>query len=1405
MRLNVRFLAVLMGAACILTVCVASLHRSHAGRSTTLLLKKARSARDDGDLLEAVRLYKRVLRDTKDQPQPRLELADCLIKCGNLTEAFFQLEAEVRNRAVSDQARERFVAVAMQTGRLSDAKIQLEKYLIPKSPRNVGYLTQLAEVEQNLGEIERSKTLLQSAASIDPKDSQVVERLAYLLGDRLAQSQLAKEYLDGLVEQANDQASSYLARAKWTLGRARKTGEPELMQQYLISTEQDLRRAANLEPENLMASLLAAELATTTGKSTFASELITVGMSESPEDPRLYGAAAQLRLIDGDVPGATELLREGLRSFPGQPDLIWNLAGLEVESGEVESTKELIADLRAIEFGEAPIHFLEARVLLLDQEYQRAIASAKKSRSLSDRTDRDLLKRSDLLLAVCFERLGRTDLEIAALRRAVNADPLCRDARQTLASALTRTGSLQEAVAELRYLTLLNPNSTRALIDLAKCTLLHWQRSGALGYREEGEQLVKRLESLPGIEAEVSLLKAELLYASGDSEGAIQILETQIQTNPDSLEIYHGIVELHLRTKNFAAADMMLEQAKEEIGSIPALRLERANYLLRRYRSELPVERLDELSIPDPSWSREQQVELAKGFAALFRSIEDYERCGQQVALLNEWSEGKGELRLQLLLFDLALRKKDTRKLEFALQRIRKIEGEGPLWLVGKATLLAMQANGDTPGLLAEALKHLSTAATTRPTWHRISRLSAEINDSAGRRDVAIRHYLDAIRLGDRDPQIISRCVELLSQARRFVEADQVIRHLAEEYIPLSRNLTQIVSQLSIQLQDFDRALDLADRRAKQSGNLEDQFWLAQILRITGNYTEAERQFRTAIEIMPTRPEAWIALVQMHCSQGDLNSAEKVISEAEHSLSPEYAADTLAQCYQSADDEESAEKHYRQAIKESPGDSGVLRRFADFCLGSGRKTIATSLLGLLVSKDFEENLDDQMWGRRNLALSIGLQGNRENTERALSLIELNLELSDSSTEDLRCLAILLAKDPRPEKAAEGLKILLDVVSEQTNFSLPDNALLADLYRRRNDWANYCRTMRRVLGNGGAEIDGYVSQYATALIDRGELDEGQLWLSRLIELAPESKSTIKAEAKMLFAVGKYTALAVKLEQAAGSPDLVGEVAAICEYYGMQLRRGGQNQLSERLLKVAIKANIELARSDQEGALRLASYHARTGNLEKALELIPREGANPFQLVALAYGAIQSGSENRDGVSELIGQLQLADETGQPEVLICLGDLCSWLGESEKACDAYYRVLENDPSNLTARNNLAAICALTSTQLTRAMSAIESVIGDAGPTAAFLDTRGLVHMASSRFDAAEADFRKAIELAGKATYHFHLAQTLVSQERFTDAVKSLRLAEKTLKVDTLLPLERSALQQLNKTLQTIATSN
>ncbi|MEC8554291.1 MAG: tetratricopeptide repeat protein [Planctomycetota bacterium] len=683
--------------------------------------------------------------------------------------------------------------------------------------------------------------------------------------------------------------------------------------------------------------------------------------------------------------------------------------------------------------------------------------------------------------------------------------------------------------------------------------------------------------------------------------------------------------------------------------------------------------------------------------------------------------------------------------------------------------------------------------------------MRAEINDVAGNRQIAVRHYLDAIRLGDRAPRLIGRCVELLVQARRFVEADQVIRHLSEEYIPLSRNLTQIASNLSIQLQDFDRALDLAVRRAKQSEKQADLFWLAQILRITGNFTKAENQFRKAIEISPSSPEPWIALVQMHCGQGKLSLAKTVISEAEHSISTRYLFDTLAQCYQSTGDERSAEEYYRKAINECPTDSSLLRRFTSFYLESGRIAKAIPLLERLVANSSKVQIDDQIWGRRNLALSIGIQGDQESNARALRLIKENIKSSENSTEDLRCLAILLSKDGRSENSDKGLKILVELVAKQTTFSIPDNALLADLYRQRNDWANYSRTMRRVLGNGGAEIADYVSQYATALIDRGELNEGKLWLNQLIELAPDSVTTIKAESKVLFTEGKFTALTLMLEQAAESSELNQEVAPISEYYGIQLRRAGQVGLSERMLKIALQANTEIARYDSAGDLRLASFYARTGNVQKALDLIPREDANALQLVALAYGAIQSGTEDRDCVAQLISYLQAADKATLTEVLLCVGDLYSWLGDTEKACDAYNSVLESDPSNVSARNNLAAICALTSKQLGQAMFAIESVIGDLGPQAAFLDTRGLVHMAAGRFDAAEVDFRKAIDLAGKATYHFHLAQIFAYKQRFTDAGNSLRVAKKQLDIHTLLPIERASLQRLQTAVLANASLN
>ena len=64
--------------------------------------------------------------------------------------------------------------------------------------------------------------------------------------------------------------------------------------------------------------------------------------------------------------------------------------------------------------------------------------------------------------------------------------------------------------------------------------------------------------------------------------------------------------------------------------------------------------------------------------------------------------------------------------LEEALKDVKKVEGEGPLWLFGQARLLAVRSpKENNPSLLDEALQNLSQARDSRPPG-RASRYSWE-------------------------------------------------------------------------------------------------------------------------------------------------------------------------------------------------------------------------------------------------------------------------------------------------------------------------------------------------------------------------------------------------------------------------------------------------------------------------------------------------------------------------------------------------------------------------------------------------------------------------------------------------------------------------------------------------------
>ena len=87
-----------------------------------------------------------------------------------------------------------------------------------------------------------------------------------------------------------------------------------------------------------------------------------------------------------------------------------------------------------------------------------------------------------------------------------------------------------------------------------------------------------------------------------------------------------------------------------------------------------------------------------------------------------------------------------------------------------------------------------------------------------------------------------------------------------------------------------------------------------------------------------------------------------------------------------------------------------------------------------------------------------------------------------------------------------------------------------------------------------------------------------------------------------------------------------------------------------------------------------------------------------------------------------------------------------------------VLEQNPKQVPALNNLAWVLGTQKTDHRQAFELLETAITVAGPTAYLLDTRGFVALEAGRLDAAIDDFTIAAQMNELPATQYHLALAL-----------------------------------------------
>ncbi len=1393
-RVNIPWLIGLLAASVLLGLGFYLLHGFQARRHAQSLLERTDQAEEQGDKERLSRYLERYLvlypEDHQVLARYGLVLAQQADSPAARNRALAALARVLRRSPERNDLRRRRIMVAMDLGDYAAARDDLT-ILVEKTPNDGELEMWLGQCHQALGDSTNAAAWFTQAIEHAPGQIDSYQRLARLLRQNQADPERADQVMNDLITANEKSAEAYLARARY---RAEF--------HTLESAAEDLAKARELAPEQIEVLLASGQVAAAQGKFDQALNHLKQARELGPDQASVHVILAAVQQQAGRHAEAIASLRRGAQAVPeaSRREVLLSLLDLLIQGNEIAEAEEVLARLRApAEGGQVPVgallDFHEARILNQKGQWARAVALLQRVRPQLAQS-RPLSVSVELLLGECCGRLGDAEQQLHSYRSAVAHDADSSRARLQLGTALLARGDAASAVNEFRQMMTLRGAPASGWALLARALIVHNVQLPA-GERNwpEVAQILDRAAQAGS--SEVPLLRTAALAAQGQGDRAFQLLKEARDQHPDRVDLWLALIDWVDQQGKPEDADALMREAQQKLasgGRQPPVEL-----------TQMQVRRLarraggvsDRSSAAARQELQRHEQELEKSSAGdqeqlLGTLAEAYLRIGDTGSAERLWSRlaqmQPNNLGVRLILFDLALQTKKEDALPRLLGELKRIEGpDGTWWRYGEAVGLiaraAKEASGgrQPSGELDQARALLAEVARHRPTWSRLHVAEAEISDLEGHPDQALERYQKAVDLGERQPAVVGRLVQLLVERQRFGDADRVIRKLQEgSGLPTSMN--PVAAEIALHAQDPDRALDLARQVAAQKpGDARSQLWLGLSQWAKGLRPEAEASLRRAVELADTAPENWLALVQFLARTGQTAQAEAAVRGAQNKLPADKAALALGQCYEALGQRDRAEPYFQAALKNRPGDVGTLRMVASFYLRGNQFAQAEPILHQILEPSSKAPAGDLAWARRNVAMGLASRGNYRQFREALALIERNQEGTQADpVADRYARALILAKRPCHQREAAGE---LEKLAVRQLLSEEDQFLLVQLLEAQGNAEGADRQLTSLLA---AYPDNrlYLAHQARRKLQSKDSAGAQRILDRLEKLDPQSWEAVEIRARMQ--KDPAGLLEQFVARDSSDPDRAGRAAVLLEELG-------QLPAAEKMYRTFAAQS-----KAPESVLALARFLGRQQRVAEGLDLCERAWQNcrPEAVAAASVALARAGQADARHAARVERWLEAAIQKSPDNgVLLALADCRDLQGRYDEAEKLYRQVLARDRDNVAALNNLAWLLARRPDQASEALDLINRAIDLFGPEASLLDTRGVVGLAAGQNKQALDDLRQALAQRSAPAYSFHFAQVHLQNQEPEAAREAFHQAQAAgLTADKVHPLERAAFREL-----------
>jgi Flp pilus assembly protein TadD len=245
---------------------------------------------------------------------------------------------------------------------------------------------------------------------------------------------------------------------------------------------------------------------------------------------------------------------------------------------------------------------------------------------------------------------------------------------------------------------------------------------------------------------------------------------------------------------------------------------------------------------------------------------------------------------------------------------------------------------------------------------------------------------------------------------------------------------------------------------------------------------------------------------------------------------------------------------------------------------------------------------------------------------------------------------------------------------------------------------------------------------------------------------------------------------------------------------------------------LRSYAEAPGARPERLLLYAGLHGRLGQVQEALDACEQARAKcPPEAVGGAAVAVLRAARGRPDVKEDVWRAQAvravvwlkeAAAKAPDSVVLRLqtADLLDLLGREAEVEGLYRQVLQRDPRNHVALNNLAWLLGKRPGGAAEGLKVIGQAIDAHGPRPELLDTRAVLYLAMNEPAKAVADLEHAVADGPTPTKFYHLARAHHQARDVVAARRALaRATEGGLTEERLPPPEREAFRRLRAELK------